>query len=210
MTCEAKLAGLRPVGSKLFFGKKDGQYVAVTHNLKEPTLFDPPSGAIQTLTGLLEYLNRISEIPATGNFLHVVDYRTVDLVTAPQGWKRERDVFVEAQCDECAFKFNTYLGQAEFMIGLQANFVQSGDAADLLKKVGTIRENKVRVSQDDGVTQNVTASAGVALAQDVSLPPRILLAPYRTFRELEQPQSMFVLRARTGQTNVELALFDAD
>src|SRR5204862_6914391 len=67
VTCEAKLAGLRPVGSKLFFGKKDGQYVAVTHNLKEPTLFDPPSGAIplspwekQQLEGMQRIDDRIT------------------------------------------------------------------------------------------------------------------------------------------------------
>ena len=41
--------------------------------------------------------------------------------------------------------------------------------------------------------------------------PIVRLSPYRTFREIEQPESQFLLRIRTDDRgNAEVALFEAD
>lgn len=36
----SKLAGVKPVSSTLYFGKKDGEYVAVQNNFSQPGIFD--------------------------------------------------------------------------------------------------------------------------------------------------------------------------
>ncbi len=56
----------------------------------------------------------------------------------------------------------------------------------------------------------VQARAGVALVSDVAVPNPILLCPYRTFRDVPQPSSLFVLRVRSGQGLPEAGLFEAD
>ena len=66
---------------------------------------------------------------------------------------------------------------------------------------------------DDGVTQSVTARVGIAKLGEAELPNPIRLTPIRTFPELDQPSSLFVLRVRSGAAGSGLplaALFESD
>ena len=66
---------------------------------------------------------------------------------------------------------------------------------------------------DNGVSQQtVTTAGGVVLVGTAPVPNPVTLAPYRTFREIEQPESLFVLRMRTGKDGEKptAALFEAD
>jgi hypothetical protein len=78
--------------------------------------------------------------------------------------------------------------------------------------VGNIKEENVRQTGDDGVTQTVTAKSGIARVEDVSVPNPVHLAPFRTFREVSQPLSPFVLRMKQGREGglPTVALFEAD
>ena len=49
-------------------------------------------------------------------------------------------------------------------------------------------------TNDNGVTQTVEARQGVALNALAQVKPRVLLRPFRTFLEVEQPESEFLLR----------------
>ena len=60
---------------------------------------------------------------------------------------------------------------------------------------------------DDGVSQKVTVNAGVVKAADVIVRNPVTLVPFRTFREVEQPESPFVLRV---DENANAALFTGD
>ena len=67
---------------------------------------------------------------------------------------------------------------------------------------------------DDGFTQNITAKAGIARIAQVDLPNPVTLQPYRTFIEVEQPESQFVLRVKADPNDttepIRCALFPAD
>ena len=64
---------------------------------------------------------------------------------------------------------------------------------------------------DDGITQRVTAKAGVARVAVVDLPNPVELYPYRTFLDVEQPASKFVLRIKADKDEgPRCALFEAD
>lgn len=62
-------------------------------------------------------------------------------------------------------------------------------------------------SEDNGITQTVAARQGVSLKSYVSVKPRVKLIPFRTFREVEQPASEFLLRV---DSDGEIGLFEAD
>ena len=84
----------------------------------------------------------------------------------------------------------------------------------MLSILGNItHEAEIRV-EDDGVTQSVTARAGIARVAQVDLPNPVTLQPYRTFVEVEQPESQFVLRIKADPENklepIKCALFPAD
>jgi hypothetical protein len=50
-----------------------------------------------------------------------------------------------------------------------------------------------------------------ALKDQVALKPIVKLSPYRTFREVEQPESEFLLRVRLDNNDAPaVALFEAD
>lgn len=46
----SKLSGVKPVSSTLYFGKKDGQLVAVQSNFAQPSIFDEAKSTIRTIT----------------------------------------------------------------------------------------------------------------------------------------------------------------
>lgn len=80
----------------------------------------------------------------------------------------------------------------------------------LVQLISTVTtENGVSLA-DDGMTQRVTARSGISLVKQVSVPNPVVLAPYRTFTEVEQPKSPFVFRIRQTGDEVQAALFAAD
>lgn len=87
--------------------------------------------------------------------------------------------------------------------------VEQADAEiqKVLAVVGTIKEENVKTTGDDGITQSVTAKAGIARYDEVELPNPVTLIPYRTFTEICQPSSKFVFRMQNGP---RAALFEAD
>ena len=62
-------------------------------------------------------------------------------------------------------------------------------------------------SDDNGVTQTVEARQGVALNAVVEIKPRVMLRPFRTFLEVEQPESEFLLRVDPDEG---IGFFEAD
>lgn len=75
---------------------------------------------------------------------------------------------------------------------------------DLLSK--TSDESKVS-TKDNGVTQTVEAVTGVQLKEMVAIKPRVMLRPFRTFLEVEQPESEFLLRVDAEKG---IGFFEAD
>ena len=60
---------------------------------------------------------------------------------------------------------------------------------------------------DNGVTQTVEARQGVALNALIEIKPRVMLRPFRTFLEVEQPESEFLLRVDPDEG---IGFFEAD
>jgi len=70
-----------------------------------------------------------------------------------------------------------------------------------------IKEENVKYVGDDGVSQSAAIKVGVASVAEVVIPNPVILAPFRTFPEIEQPQSKFIFRMQTGP---QCALYEAD
>lgn len=108
------------------------------------------------------------------------------------------------------FPFGQFMDQRSFLIGMQVGFVQDTTTAKLLTLVGTIKDSKVLDLKDDGVTQQVSASVGLAKLGLVDVPNPVTLRPYRTFPEVEQPASQYVIRMQSGKGEEvpSIALFE--
>jgi hypothetical protein len=94
--------------------------------------------------------------------------------------------------------------------------IQSDDgsyAKDLdyvIRAASNIAAESGVTNADDGIAQRVEMRQGVVLKGETTLTPRVNLAPYRTFAEIDQVISTFIFRARPNGNAVTLALFEGD
>ncbi|AYO30630.1 hypothetical protein D2962_08330 [Biomaibacter acetigenes] len=181
-----------------------------TQDLARITLPKAETLKVNSLTGLIDYIKSSFDIVTFhGNLIHVVDHSEVRLISniLPD---RGREVYMSAHAFQPEFRFGRFYDTESFIILLQSCFVQNEDAKKILKLVGNIKDSAVRTYGDDGITQSVTAKVGIAQVEEVAVPNPVTLAPYRTFVEVEQPESKFVFRMRKGEEGPQAALFEAD
>ncbi|MFA5261577.1 MAG: hypothetical protein WC450_10145 [Candidatus Omnitrophota bacterium] len=161
---------------------------------------------INTLTGIKDYG------PTDGMMIHVLDHKTVHVVDKEfaDSWLT-RSTFLTAVHDSPVFRFGQRMNVEDFIISLQAMFVQDETTAKILSVVGNIKEEAVSQYSDDGVTQSVMAKAGISRVEITPVPNPVTLRPYRTFMEIEQPASTFVFRMQSGKgQSPSCALYEAD
>ena len=176
----------------------------------------PATLKLNTLTGLAAYLLKHTDMlgPEDDITVHVVDHRTVRVIGNLRiSDFNQRFVFAEASTEiyEGPSFFERFMAAEDFVIGLQALFVRDTDTDLVLKVVGTMKEEAVQQNNDDGVTQTVTARQGVVRVAAVDAPNPVVLRPYRTFREVKQPASPFVLRLKSQPQGLPaVGLFQAD
>lgn len=169
---------------------------------------------LNTLTGLVDYVNVSTDFDKDRVMIQVIDHLTVRLVSFLTGNFKQREVFVTASADmyKNNYRFDSYYDVESFIISLQSSFGDNYDQGRIIKIVGNLTTENVKTFNDDGVTQQVTAKVGIAKVDDVEVPNPVRLRPYRTFREIEQPESEFVFRLKSGGDGVKpsCALFEAD
>ena len=141
--------------------------------------------------------------------IHIEEFNRVTLALE-LGADKQRECLLEAKCDLAGFPFGRFMDVEAFIINLQSSFVPGVMVDKLAQLVGTITDGNSITLSDDGVTQRATAKTGIQLVSSVSVPNPVMLAPYRTFSEIEQPESPFVFRVRGGDGGVSAALFAAD
>jgi len=177
----------------------------------DPVYFDPRPDALQvhSLTALVDYLKaeNLDHLVPSDIMLHVESPTSVALVGNECGPSRKRTIWMRASAQENPFKFGTKYDAETFNIVLQSLFVDTGDRAKVLQLAGTIKSEAVQTDSDDGITQTVEARKNIAFAQNAKIPNPVSLVPWRTFREVGQPGSIFVFRAHEGPT---LSLWEAD
>lgn len=168
---------------------------------------EPRVNAVQlrSLSGLVGYIQSKFD----GNQKLLVHVATPTKVTVSTEFNRDmvRNVMVEANALLPEFSFGKYHSSEEFNISLQSGFMTTDDRAAILRVIGNIQEDTVRTTGDNGVSQTVVAKTGIATVENVIVPNPVVLRPFRTFVEVEQPDSEFVFRMKEGPT---CALFEAD
>ena len=168
---------------------------------------------VSTLDGLIEYLNEnVDRHAAVGLMVVAGDPRSVTVLGQIGGAKETRVNWLEAEYTVDAFPFGKFISHEEFVVAAQCLLVDdAGDIRQLLTYIGNLTAAQITTSTDDGVSQTVVVESGVRKSA-VELPNPVNLAPRRTFAEIEQPSSPFVLRVRQTRDGQmpEIALFEAD
>lgn len=205
--------GIKPAERKLNFMDQDGNLrniiisddgrpveIAPLNYLAKEAL------VINTLTGLVNYIQSNVERHDIPYFLHIVDHGRVELTGVLQSDGR-RETLVVARAIVPDFDYGYFHETEQLIIALQSKFTKTKDRDLLLKVIGNVKEENVRQTGDNGIAQAVTIKTGVASADDVLVPNPVTLAPYRTFLEVVQPESDFIFRMKDGPRG---AIFEAD
>lgn len=118
-----------------------------------------------------------------------------------------RFLLYEAVSDVPGVTIGNLMSQERAIVELQSLYGATPDRDYLLDLLSRIDVNEGVSSVDNGVTQEVNVRTGAVLKQATPVRPIVQLQPYRTFLEVEQPVSDFLLRvSKEG----EPTLFEAD
>ena len=102
---------------------------------------------------------------------------------------------------------NQSISQERAIVELQSLYAVTEDRDYLLSLLSRIDVNQGVSSVDNGISQEVSVKTGAVLKEQQTVQPIVHLQPYRTFLEVEQPASDFLLRLdKDGRP----ALYEAD
>lgn len=141
----------------------------------------------------------------------IKDYKTVEVLGLLSETTGKRTTLLIANAELPSFNFGQYYDREEFQIAIASKFVQSDNLATIIALVGKLTDSTLKTVEDDGISQTVSVKAGISMSGEVTVPPRVRLAPYRTFFEVVQPTSEFLFRMRKDRDGeIQCALFEAD
>lgn len=175
-------------------------------------------------------LSRIHPVYDSPSELHVSSLESIVKLVAKEHESINQTIFVHVDNYESVSVFTTYnerferfdLYQARFdaprpgfgwkdyenaMIAFRSQFIPNVGVNYLLDILSRITDDNSVSSNDNGMTQTVEARSGISLKTKEKINPRVKLRPYRTFLEVEQPESEFLVRLKEGG---QIGLFEAD
>lgn len=171
---------------------------------------DPPEDRprnleVSGLDSLCKLIDKEADKVGATIMIRVVSYCQVEVFTTYlQDFTRYQ--LYSARADVPGFRTG-YRDREQALIELRSLFLQNEGVEYLLGLLSRMSlENNV-TTNDNGVTQTVETVQGVALKSNEMVKPRVSLAPFRTFLEVEQPESEFLLRVNDDG---DIGLFEAD
>ena len=179
--------------------------------------YAPKPIKVSSLLGLVDYTRTMFQEDFHGGgppAFVIYNHASVGLV-GPIQKKNLNNRFIYATADLVAddFKFGTWHSQEAMIINLLTKFVPDEDTKNLISRIASIEHVSSHLSEDDGQSQVVEIKQGLRLKGQEKMVNPVTLRPWRTFRDINQPASEFVVRldskrGRDGDTQV--ALFEAD
>lgn len=176
-----------------------------TQNIQR--VIDPTPAAMKasTLTSLVDYIK--GNIDQLGKLIIQVESPSKVYLSSELKTDKHREEYMECNAIVPRIAFDNFIETEKFNVMLQSNFVKNKDVEQLLIVTGSIKDEAVKQVGDDGISQSVTVKTGVATMGAVVIPNPVMLAPYRTFPEVDQPVSKFIFRMKSGPT---AAIIEAD
>lgn len=162
---------------------------------------------VSNLTSIIEFLKSNIDKNNKKLLIQVVSPKEVRVLT-PIGVDGDREEILRATAilpDN--LRYDSFLDTEKFNIMLQAGFSDKGNKDLVLKFTGLIRDEAVKETGDNGISQKVTIKTGITTVGEAEVPNPVTLAPYRTFPEVEQVESKFIFRMKEGPM---AAIYEAD
>lgn len=188
---------------------KDGDYKEIKPD-HEPTpetfMFKSLDGLVSTMKSELKDMLAATKCGDT-LYISVVSPQQVSVFTGLLPDKSRVDVYNSFQTLNKNWRGENWFYHDEAMIALQSQFSPNEGTAYLLDFLSRVTDENSVQSDDNGVTQTVQVKKGISLAGREKIKPIVSLRPYRTFLEVEQPESAFLIRIKEGG---QIGIIEAD
>lgn len=162
-----------------------------------PTIFHPHTLDLNSLDALVTLVKTEATEHDTPLYIAVPDCMTARCFgqagdAEDRCW---RQAYYEAHAtDVPGWEAKVTLGFEEAQIALRTRFQETPDTLYAMKLVSDISLGAKVIYNDNGIATTITTQKGVALQTNEQIRPLVKLRPYRTFQEVEQPESIFLIR----------------
>jgi hypothetical protein len=175
-------------------------------HLIPPVVDKPVPVRLFSLDGVVKMIRREAAKLPNPLFIHVKSQAEVD-VFSTYGEHFTRCDLCKAEATGLSGVPATFIEYADAMIKLRSIFQQNEGTEYLLGLLSSITDNNSVTNEDNGMSQTVQVRQGIALVSREMVKPRVALKPYRTFLEVDQPESEFLVRVLEGG---KIGFFEAD
>lgn len=167
-----------------------------------------PMLQLYTLDSLIDYLKSGNDAISASKKIIVVESPGNVAVYDQVDWEYgRRPQLVSVVAYTPSIRLNQWNSQEQFNIMLQSAFNDEDDRQVVLEFASALKIENGADIVDNGINQTTTVKSGVASLAKATAPNPVILRPYRTFTEVAQPSSQFVLRINE---EAKLALLEAD
>jgi len=175
--------------------------------IKPPKHTRPDTLILNNLSGLVDYVERIDEEDL---FFAVISPIEVSLSSTvnPDNDNIQFE-YASAKLQVNNFKFGTWFDLETFIINMMSLFEQTKERDALIGMMANIANEHVVQNTDDKFSQTLQVKTGLTTKANEKIENPITLKPFRTFREIVQPESEFILRYQ-NRNGIEAALFEGD
>lgn len=156
-----------------------------------------------SLRSIVDYIKKTDE----NLVIDIESYNRVSLKTLPYGDFKNRDTIIESRALLPDIITERYQEQEDFIVNLLSRFKENKGRDYALSIASQMVEGKEVKVNDDGISQRVVVNQGVSSLKEENVNPYLKLIPFRTFQEVDQPASLFLIRMKSGPS---IAIFEAD
>lgn len=183
-----------------------GQTYADSNLTRIPPHVDRPDCiSVSGLDGICKLIRTELEKVGTVIMVQAKAHNEVEVMTTYLG-DFSRNMLYKAKADAPGLRTG-FRGREVALIELRSLFIPNEGTAYLLDLLSRMTDENSVTTRDNGVTQQVEAKQGVSLNMLVDIKPRVQLQPFRTFLEIAQPESEFLIRVDPQEG---IGFFEAD
>lgn len=188
----------------------------VTYSDKGLVAVEPPMPkplAVATLTSLVGFIMSRPAGYMDGKIIHVSEPHVASIV-APHGTETNSTYeYLHASAERAGLRGITedWSDLEEFIIKMNTLFdVTKGDHLAVRSTLSVVTADSTLILTDDGTSQNIAMKSGIQRKESGELPNPVMLAPFCTFPEIEQPQLPFILRLKRRGEGLQARLFPVE
>lgn len=180
--------------------ERDGETFVVyakeaPHQLR-PTIEHPDTLPLTSLDAMVKLVRSEASGVESPLYITIPDHLTVRCFGRPVASERfHRQVYYEARAtDMPGWDANVTLPFEEMQIALRTRFQETTDSPYVQKLLSEISTGAKITFNDNGVATTIVTKKGIDLQANETIRPIVSLRPYRTFQEVDQPESVFLIR----------------